>query len=294
MKHYIYKTTNLINGKIYIGYHYSEDIENDPYLGSGEVLLRAIRYHGKNNFKREILFEFDNQDDAYKKERELVTEDFVKDRDTYNMALGGRGWAIGNEPHNKDKITIFSPVTNKNYYVNETELQKFLDDGYILGSKTKNHRVPIRKGDIIKYVDPKEYPDFEAKGWVKSNTTHNKICMTHLTTNKLKYVNKDDIDLYIQNGYIIGNLKSGVNKGTIYVSKDGVNKRIDKSESEQYLLDGWELKRHQKPLNIRRMYNLTDNKVKNIPLKLVDEYLKNGWILGHNYSSNKNKPPINK
>ena len=48
----IYKTTNLINGKIYIG----KDSKNDPnYFGSGLLLRQSIKKYGKKNFKKEII-----------------------------------------------------------------------------------------------------------------------------------------------------------------------------------------------------------------------------------------------
>lgn len=50
---FIYKTTCLVNNKIYIGKH--EGSENDIYIGSGELFQRAVRKYGKKNFKREIL-----------------------------------------------------------------------------------------------------------------------------------------------------------------------------------------------------------------------------------------------
>jgi len=49
MHYIVYKTTNLINKKIYIGIHSTENI-NDGYLGSGTALKRAIAKHGKENF----------------------------------------------------------------------------------------------------------------------------------------------------------------------------------------------------------------------------------------------------
>lgn len=50
---FIYKTTCLCNGKIYIGRH--EGVDTDTYLGSGELFIKALRKYGKNNFKRDIL-----------------------------------------------------------------------------------------------------------------------------------------------------------------------------------------------------------------------------------------------
>ena len=41
----IYQTTNLINNKIYIGKHQTSDLD-DGYLGSGKLLLQAIKKYG--------------------------------------------------------------------------------------------------------------------------------------------------------------------------------------------------------------------------------------------------------
>ena len=48
----IYKTTNLINGKIYVG---KDSNDNPNYLGSGIVLKNAIDKYGRKSFKKEIL-----------------------------------------------------------------------------------------------------------------------------------------------------------------------------------------------------------------------------------------------
>jgi hypothetical protein len=48
----IYITTNLLNGKKYIGM----DGKNNPkYLGSGTAIKNAIKKYGKNNFKKQII-----------------------------------------------------------------------------------------------------------------------------------------------------------------------------------------------------------------------------------------------
>lgn len=53
MSMFVYLTTNLVNGKIYIGQHIGE--LNDEYLGSGTCFLAALQKYGRENFKRKIL-----------------------------------------------------------------------------------------------------------------------------------------------------------------------------------------------------------------------------------------------
>jgi hypothetical protein len=88
MKYIIYKTTNTITGKYYVGVTNG----NKPsYLGSGRVLLSAIKEYGKENFVREMLEEFDTEHEAYEREAQIVNETFVADRNTYNIGKGGKG-----------------------------------------------------------------------------------------------------------------------------------------------------------------------------------------------------------
>ena len=79
----IYKTTNNINGKYYIGKHTTLDLD-DTYIGSGTILKRAINKYGIDNFTKEYLFIFDNEEDMTNKEHELVSEEFNKEDTNYN------------------------------------------------------------------------------------------------------------------------------------------------------------------------------------------------------------------
>lgn len=88
MKAIVYKTTNLANGKFYVGVHTG----NDPrYLGSGVRLNRAIRKYGRQNFSRTTLAEFDSVEKAYEFESWLIDKNAVKNENIYNMRLGGKG-----------------------------------------------------------------------------------------------------------------------------------------------------------------------------------------------------------
>jgi len=92
--HTVYKTTNLVNGKIYIGVHSTND-ENDSYLGSGKKIQNAIKKYGRHNFKKEILYVFDSAEEAYLTERQIVNSDFIKSNENYNVSIGGYGTGPG-------------------------------------------------------------------------------------------------------------------------------------------------------------------------------------------------------
>jgi group I intron endonuclease len=90
MFYVIYQTRNLINNKIYIGKHQTKNI-NDSYLGSGKILELAIKKYGKHNFKKEILFVFDEESKMNEKEKELVSEAYISSNGNYNAMTGGEG-----------------------------------------------------------------------------------------------------------------------------------------------------------------------------------------------------------
>jgi GIY-YIG catalytic domain/NUMOD3 motif len=94
--HYIYKTTNLINGKYYIGMHSTDNLE-DGYIGSGKRLWYSIKKYGKENFKCDVIEMLPNRSSLKEKEKELVNEDLLKDSNCLNLMCGGEGGFISDE-----------------------------------------------------------------------------------------------------------------------------------------------------------------------------------------------------
>jgi hypothetical protein len=84
----VYQITNKINNKVYIGVHRTNNLK-DTYFGSGTLIKKAIKKHGRKVFKKEILFIFNNEEEMLAKELELVNEEFIERKDTYNLVLGG-------------------------------------------------------------------------------------------------------------------------------------------------------------------------------------------------------------
>jgi group I intron endonuclease len=84
----IYKTTNLLNGKVYIG----QDSHNNPnYLGSGILLIRAIKKYGRENFKKEVIDIAESLEDLNEKEIYWIKFCNCKTPNGYNLTDGGEG-----------------------------------------------------------------------------------------------------------------------------------------------------------------------------------------------------------
>jgi len=101
----IYKTTNCINGKIYIGKY---EGSRETYLGSGTYLRRAILKHGRDNFKRTTIDFAENRQDLNRKEKFWISFFNAKDRTIgYNITEGGDGFTGQHSEESKKKIGIF-------------------------------------------------------------------------------------------------------------------------------------------------------------------------------------------
>jgi len=96
----VYKTVNLVNDKIYIGVHCTDDLD-DGYLGSGKLLKRAIKKYGRKIFKRYTLHDFITAEHAYGVEEIIVDKYFILRDDNYNTAVGG-GLPFKDRRHTKE------------------------------------------------------------------------------------------------------------------------------------------------------------------------------------------------
>lgn len=139
----VYKTTNLINEKIYIGVHNGE---KPNYIGSGTLMTRAIKKYGYENFKREILAEFSTKEEAFEYEALLVDKEFVSSENNYNISTGGVGYKEIGENSSIKKLGVCSPTytkemrseTTKKMLANRTEEEhkSICQKGGLKGGKT--------------------------------------------------------------------------------------------------------------------------------------------------------------
>lgn len=134
--YYIYKITNLINGKTYIGQHKYKEL-NDDYMGSGKHLARAQKKYGIKNFKKEILiFNIFEKEHADLLEKTFIASEREKvgTKNCYNISDGGGG---GNGGANKGKH--LSEETKKKL----SEINK----GKSLSEETKRKISESQKGE---------------------------------------------------------------------------------------------------------------------------------------------------
>lgn len=90
---FIYKTTNNVNGKMYIGKRtYDKDGKWATYLGSGILIRRAIQKYGEENFSRDILQVCKDKDELNSSEKYWIDYYNATQSDMfYNISSGGDG-----------------------------------------------------------------------------------------------------------------------------------------------------------------------------------------------------------
>ena len=154
MYYVIYKITNKINGKFYIGSHKTNDL-NDSYMGSGKYLRRSQEKYGLENFSKEILFCFDTPELMYAKEAEIVNEDFLATENTYNLKRGGFGGWDYNNTEEGQKLREFSYERWRESGTNAF-CQKLKEDEEF----RKKHLIHLNKvSEIAKIKQKEKYPN---------------------------------------------------------------------------------------------------------------------------------------
>jgi hypothetical protein len=86
--HYLYRTTNIVNKKFYVGIHSTDDLD-DGYIGSGTYLWYSIRKYGRDNFVTEKIKFFDDRRSLVEAEEEFVNTNLINDSLCMNLQSGG-------------------------------------------------------------------------------------------------------------------------------------------------------------------------------------------------------------
>jgi hypothetical protein len=204
--HFIYKTTNLLSGKYYIGMHSTDDLE-DGYLGSGKRLRYSINKYGVENHGREILEFFDSREELKRREKEVVSLDEIAKEDCLNLMVGGKGGFISDEQQRNRSLSANRALNLK--LENDNEFREIW--------------IKKMRSGIQKAMD-----EGRMKTWKENYDWNGK---KHSEETKIK-MRKSKI------GTGVG--KNNSQFGTCWITKGGENKKIKKQELETYTQQGWE------------------------------------------------------
>ena len=171
MIHFVYITTNLINGKQYVGDHSTNDL-NDGYLGSGRPYLqRALRQYGKQNFKKEILEVFPSKKEAFNAQEKYIQKYNTLFPNGYNLSptggLGVRG-CFSHSELSKARISQSSKgiSRNKNRKMSDETKQKISISKK--GKTAWNKGIPMNEKTYANYIS-------KNRGWHHSEESRQKI-----------------------------------------------------------------------------------------------------------------------
>lgn len=233
MLYIIYKTTNIINDHFYIGKHQCENL-NDGYLGSGIKLKQAIKKYGRENFKREILFIFDNEVEMNNKEKELITETLVKDPMCYNLTIGGEGGPIFLGRHHSNETKQLLRENHKEVKLTDAQIKKSIEKS----RKTRMEKYGSWNPPSATKEKSKE------KTRKKSLLTEEEKMQRMIEANKRRSetLKAKNMHLTAEQKQHLSTLNKGKapsNKGHICITKDGKNKYISINDLALYETDGW-------------------------------------------------------
>ena len=215
---YIYKTTNLVNNKVYIGKHQGEF--NREYLGSGNVLKRAIAKYGEDAFAVVMIGQVLDEKSLRILERyyiayyrQLLGRDVL-----YNIADGGQGGNLG--PH-KEGCLCCRCMNKRGEFAHSEETKKKMKQ-----PKSSEHREHIR---LSRLGRPSGMLD------------------KHHTKESIDKIKDDFPDRHGLKNPMFGKKQSElhnriareVNLGTTMVNKAGTNKKIHSKDLPEFTSDGW-------------------------------------------------------
>jgi len=202
----IYKITNKINNKFYIGKHQTKDL-NDNYMGSGKLIKAAIKKYGVDNFTKEILFIFNSEQDMNAKEKELV----IINEQSYNLCAGGKGgfgFINSNNLRVQRYFTREDQIKGNKYLIDNNVAKKTHSEGKLKHTYFGNRKDDdsIKEKLLSPEVKAKRISSFKKINHQqgKNNSQHGTCWITNGVENKK--IKREDINIYISLGFYKGRI----------------------------------------------------------------------------------------
>ena len=303
---YLYKITNKLTKQYYYGIHSTLNL-NDGYMGSGVRILKDIKLIGIDNFYKEYIEFFYNDESLKIAEANILTIETLNDPLCYNVVSGGgkfhnygifpaKNIITGEikaikcgESYDKNiwvHITTGRKRISKNIngiiiykYIYKEYLQKYLDEGWEIGlQKNVLGKIKINNGKKTKYIYKDDLQKYLDKGWVKGGLPigcKGRIRIINSEKNVEKLIYKDDLQKYLDKGWKRGNL----HKGRIHIYKNELHKMVFLHELNNYLSNGW-IKGSNDHSILGKIKIIKNDKCLVINPDDLQKYLDDGWVKG--------------
>ena len=208
--HYLYEIKNKLNGKIYIGIHSTENVD-DGYMGSGSLIMKAIEKYGKYNFTKTSLEYCDNRELLVELEKKVVNEKFVGRQDTYNLTVGGSSikstWKKSNE-------TIADKMKNDPIWVEERNrnisfgVRRAINGGKC-STATREFQMIRTKKSLTEEAIKKRKSTYKKNKHQQgvNHSLYGKKIVNNGTD--WKWIQKEEVEKYLDSGWKFGKVKSG-------------------------------------------------------------------------------------
>lgn len=264
---YIYLTTNLIDGKKYIGKRQKPKFDKN-YIGSGKYLKNAIKAHGKENFKCVLIEECFTVKELCDKEQYWIDyHNAVEDPMYYNLAKGGSGGQTPCKESTKLKISKANSGKIRSKEAREKYKQNCLNTFWI-NNGTSHKRVTLEESKNYLYEGSKwikgqlsgriNGPKAEStkklmhdltigkshnEKWTKNQKESKKKSKFHWYTNGVEnlYIKESDLeklpkDFYPGSTHSIdrNNKITESKKGRFYITNGNQDKLIYPNQFEEY------------------------------------------------------------
>jgi hypothetical protein len=203
----IYKITNLLNNKIYIG---RQNKNNENYFGSGKLIKNSIKKNGIECFKKEIIQNCLTQEELNNAEQFWIWKENSQDRNIgYNISKGGSDGGFHNEEHRIKAQKAAGISINKNIRTPRLK-EKFKDPIFVKNLTQKIKETKIRKynssngwGGKTHSKETKDQMRISAKGkhaGIK-NSQFGTCWIIHLELKEVKKIQQIDLNYYLSNNW---------------------------------------------------------------------------------------------
>lgn len=187
--------------------HKTNNID-DRYLASGKYISAAIKKYGRENFKKEILYRCSNDEEMRQLEKYLITEDFLKRPNVYNIRPGGRGGFTLEESHVAGRLAVRALALKKQQ---DPEFYEHLCKAISEGCK-EAYRQGRPRNPKLTFKGRKHTEDSKRRAGQKisihhtgaGNPQYGKIWIMNTKLQKSIRIQKEMFQHYLDDGWILG------------------------------------------------------------------------------------------